>query len=285
MNGRRNVVARFFIEQPMLAAMIALALLLHAGAAMLFRVQAGELPAKKPADPRVIFIGVADEAALGVAAVRDPSLTALPSRHGFSARAIASSVPAAHQTPGVPQTSRPLAARPASPVPPAVAMAPAVNDSLLDRVSPASQEAVAETAPPAATQVAITGPLAARARPSLTANAPRIEGLAPAQATVLRVAADNLGRVRYSLVEESSGAAAADRKAIEMVRSWQFTPRDGVADAIEWGEVRILWAGGAEAVPVATPPPARPVAAPDAPPLPPAPAMPATPTIPGGANP
>lgn len=285
MNGRRNVVPRFFIEQPMLAAMIVLALLLHAGAAMLFRVQAGELPAKKPADPRVVFIGIADEAALGVAAVRDPSLTALPSRHGFSAQTIASAVPAAHQAPAVEHPPRPLATRPASPVPPAVATAPAVNDSLLDRVSPSSQETVADMAPPAATQVAINGPLAARARPSLTASAPRIEGLAPAQATVLRVAADNLGRVRYSLVEESSGTAAADRKAVELVRGWQFTPRDGVADALDWGEVRILWAGGAESAPAAAPPPAKPAAAPGAPVQLPAPAMPVPPPIRGGANP
>jgi len=253
MNGRRHVVPRFFAEQPMLAAMIALALVLHAGAAMLFRIRAGELPANKPADPRVIFIGVADEATLGVAAIRDPSLTALPSRHGFSARTLASPVPETHPTPVVGQTPRPLGTRPASPVPPAAATAPAINDSLLDRVSPASQEAAAETTLPAATQITITGPLAVRARPSLTVGAPRIEGLAPAQPTVLRVAADNLGRVRYALVEEGSGSAVADRKAVELVRGWQFVPRDGVADGIEWGEVRILWAGGAEAAPAAAP--------------------------------
>ena len=285
MNGRRNVVSRFFIEQPVLAAMIIVALVLHAGAAILFRVQAGELPMQQPAEPRIIFIGVADEAVLGVAAIRDPSLTALPSRHGFSARTLASAAPAMRQIPAIPQTSRPLATRPESPAPPAAAMAPAVNDSLLDRVSPSSQESAAELASPASTQVAIIGPLAVRARPSLTAGAPRIEGLAPAQATVLRVAADNLGRVRYSLVEGSSGSVQADRKAVEMVKTWQFTPRDGAADAIEWGEVRIQWAGGAEAAPAATPPPAKPAAAPGEPVLLPVPAMPVPPPIRGGANP
>jgi TonB family protein len=164
-------------------------------------------------------------------------------------------------------------------------MAPAMNDSLLDRVSPMSQETAAEPAAPASTQVAITGPLAVRARPSLAASAPRIEGLAPAQTTVLRVAVDNLGRVRYSLVQESSGSAQADRKAVELVRSWQFTPRDGAADSIEWGEVRILWAGGAEAAPAETTPSSRPAPAPGGTLQLPAPAMPVPPPIRGGANP
>ncbi len=280
MNGRRSIVVRFFIEQPMLAAMIVVALGLHAGAATLFRVHAGETPMQKPADPRVIFIGVADEAALGVAAIRDPSLTALPSRHGFSSRTLETGSLTVHQTPTVAQTPRPLATRPESPAPQPVAMALRINDSLLDRVSPASQETETETAAPAVTQIAITGPLAARARPSLTANPPRIEGIAPAQAAVLRVAADNLGRVRYSLAEGSSGSASADRKAVDLVKSWQFTPREGVADALDWGEVRILWAGGAE-----TSPPAKPAAAPGAPVMLPAPAMPVPPPIREGANP
>ena len=284
MNGR-GVVVRFFAEQPMLAAMIVVALALHVGAAMLFRVYAGEAPLQKPADPRVIFIGAADEAALGVAAIRDPSLTALPSRHGFSARTLASGAPTSHQPPAVAQTPRPLAKRPVTPAPPPPSIAPNVNDSLLGRVSPASQETAAEPASPAATQVAIAGLLAVRARPSLTAGVPRLEGLAPAQATVLRVAADNLGRVRYSLVEGSSGSSAADRKAVEMVRSWQFTPRDGVADVLDWGEVRILWAGGAETAPAATPSPAKPAAAPSAPVMLPAPAMPVPPPIRGGTIP
>ncbi|MBI5395042.1 MAG: energy transducer TonB [Verrucomicrobia bacterium] len=285
MTGRRSVVVRFFAEQPVLAAMIIVALALHVGAGMLFQVQAGTAPMKKPVEPRVVFIGIADETALGMAAIRDPSLTALPSRHGFSAWTLASGAPTVHQTPAIAQTPRPLAKRPESPAPPAPPMATGVNDSLLGRVSPASQETEMETVPLAATQVAITGPVAARARPSLTAHTPRIEGLAPAQATVLRVAADNLGRVRYSLVEESSGSVAADRKAVELVKGWQFTPRDGIADALDWGEVRILWAGGGEAAPTATPSPAIPAATPGAPVLLPAPATPVPPPIRGGANP
>ena len=68
----------------------------------------------------------------------------------------------------------------------------------------------------------------------------------PQQATVLRVAVDTIGVVRYALLAESSGSAAADNRGLQQVRSWRFLSVERPSEALDWGEVRILWAGGSE---------------------------------------
>lgn len=240
-----SVAARFFVEQPMLVALLFVSLALHVAAGFVFRVGTFARAMRAPSQPFVQYIGVANEAALGLVAMRDPSLTALASPHGFSASTLAPPPHFPYQPPSVDQPSRPLMAPPplAEPVRPPVAIPPA--EMLTARLAPSSQEPVETAVAPTVTRVVFSPSLASRA-PKPVVESLRIEGPAPQQATVLRVAVDGPGTVRYALLAESSGSAAADSRGVQQVQTWRFMVAARPADALDWGEVRIIWAGSGE---------------------------------------
>jgi len=240
-----SVAARFFVEQPMLVALIFVSLALHVAAGFVFRVGTFARAVRGPSQPFVQYIGLANEAALGLAAVRDPSLTAMASPHGFSASTLAPPPHFPYQPPSVDQPSRPLMSPP-SPAElsrPPVAISPA--EMLTARLAPSSQEPVETPVAPTVTRVVFSPSLASRA-PKPAVESLRIEGPAPQQATVLRVAVDGFGTVRYALLAESSGSAAADNRGVQQVQAWRFVAAARPAGDLDWGEVRIIWAGGSE---------------------------------------
>lgn len=247
-----SVVARFFVEQPLLVALLFVSLAFHVAAGFVFRVGTFERAVRGPSQPFVQYIGTAEEAALGLAAVRDPSLTALASPHGFSASVLKPPPHFPHQPPSVDQPARPLMAPPPiiEPAPPPGATQ--IGETMIAKLAPSSQEPAETPVAPIVTRVAFSASLASRA-PAIPGDLLRIEGPAPQQATVLRVAVDPLGIVRYALLSESSGSAAADTRGIQQVQAWRFTAAERAGSALDWGEVRILWAGGSE-----TPAPAAP---------------------------
>jgi TonB family protein len=113
------------------------------------------------------------------------------------------------------------------------------------KFAPSSQETSETPVAPAATRVLFSPSLASRA-PKPALESLRVEGPAPQQATVLRVAVDAIGVVRYALLAESSGSTAVDNRSLQQVQTWRFQSAERPADALDWGEVRILWAGGGE---------------------------------------
>ncbi|MCX6911213.1 MAG: hypothetical protein NTY01_24665, partial [Verrucomicrobia bacterium] len=239
-----SVVARFFVEQPLLVCLLLVSLAFHTAAGFVFRVGTFERAVRGPSQPFVQYIGAADEAALGLAALRDPSLTALASPHGFSASALAAPPHFPFQPPSVHQPSRPLMAPPpAEPAgPPAVAR-PA--ETLIAKLAPSSQEPAETAVAPNVTRIIFSPSLASRA-PQFAANSLCVEGPAPQQATVLRVAVDGIGAVRFVLLAESSGSAAADNLGIQQIKSWRFEAAARSADALDWGDARIIWVGSGE---------------------------------------
>ena len=245
-----SVAARFFVEQPMLVAFLFASLVFHVGAGFLFRVGTFERAVRGPSQPFVQYIGVAEEAALGLAAVRDPSLTALASPHGFSASTLAPPPHFPYQPPSADQPSRPLM----SPLPiteppnPFAAARPA--ETLITKLAPSSQEPAETPVAPAVARVILSASLGPRA-PKLPPGALRIEGPAPEQATVLSVAVDARGVVKFALLSETSGSPAADNLGLQQVQGWRFEAAQRPADALDWGEVRIHWAGGSETPPAA----------------------------------
>ncbi len=240
-----SVVVRFFAEQRLLVWLLLASLALHAVVGFVFRVGTFARAMRGPSQPFVQYIGAADEAALGLAAVRDPSLTALASSHGFSASALAPSPHFPYQPPSVNQPSRPLMAPLplVEPIHSPAAARPA--ETLTARLAPSSQETTETPVAPSVTRV-IFGPSLASRAPKPAAQSLRVEGPAPSQATVLRVAVDAIGTVRYALLAESSGSAAADNRGIQQVQTWRFLAAEHPADALDWGEVRIIWAGSSE---------------------------------------
>jgi len=244
-----SVIARFVVEQPMLVCLLFASLAFHAAAGFVFRVGTFERAVRGPSQPFVQYIGAADEAALGLAALRDPSLTALASPHGFSASVLVAPPHFPFQPPSVHQPSRPLMAPPpAEPAGPSAVARPA--ETLIAKLAPSSQEPAEIPVAPAVTRVVFSPSLASRA-PQPAAGSLRIEGPAPQQATVLRMAVDGFGAVRFALLAESSGSAAADNVGIQQVKLWRFEAAERSADALDWGDVRIIWVGSGE-----TPPPA-----------------------------
>lgn len=240
-----SVVARFVAEQQLLVWLLFASLALHAAVGFVFRVGTFARAMRGPTQPFMQYIGAADEAVLGLAAVRDPSLTALASSHGFSASALAPPPYFPYQPPSVDQPSRPLMAPPlAEPIRPPAAR-PA--ETLTSRLAPSSQETAETPVAPTATRVIFSPSLASRA-PKPAVGSLRVEGAAPQQATVLRVAVDALGTVRYALLAESSGSAAADNRGVQQVQTWRFAAAEHSTNAPDWGEVRIIWAGGNETV-------------------------------------
>ncbi len=245
-----SVIKRFIAEQRLLVWWLLASLAAHVAAGAVFRVGTFARALKDPVQPWVQYVGDTDEATLGLAAVRDPSLTALASPHGFSAPAFSPPPHFPYQPPTANQSSRPLAAPPSTTAAPATLQAldmPAV------KFAPSSQETgEVPVVPAATTQVTFSPSLAGRA-PKPGIEALRVEGPAPQQATVLRVAVDTLGVGRYALLTESSGSAAADNRGLQQVQSWRFLSEERPSDALNWGEVRIRWAGGNETTAVPAP--------------------------------
>jgi hypothetical protein len=240
-----SIIKRFVAEQRLLVWWLLVSLAAHMAAGAVFRVGTFARALKAPVQPLVQYVGTADEVTLGLAAVRDPSLTALASPHGFSAPAF-SPPRLSYQPPSVSQPARLLAAPP-----PVMTAGPQAVEMPAAKFAPSSQESnEAQVAPATATQVSFGPSLAARA-PRLAPESLRLEGPAPQQATVLRVAVDAIGVVRHALLAESSGSAAADNRGLQQVQSWRFLSEDRPSDALAWGEVRILWIGGETAAPAA----------------------------------
>ncbi|MFZ2644231.1 MAG: hypothetical protein WA117_24790 [Verrucomicrobiia bacterium] len=245
-----SVVARLLVEQPLLVCLLFVSLALHVAAGFSFRVGTFARTVRGPSQPFVQYIGAVNEAALGLAAVRDPSQTSLASPHGFSASTLAPPPHFPYQTPSVDQPSRPLLTPPplAEPSRPPVVANPA--ETLIAKLAPSSQEPAETAVAPTLTRVVFSPSLASRA-PKPSVDSLRIEGSAPQQATVLHVAVNAHGTVRFALLAESSGSAAADNRGIQQVQAWRFEGAKRADDALDWGEVRIQWAGGSEAVPPA----------------------------------
>jgi TonB family protein len=252
MTNRRNILAQFIADQPWLVVMLCLSLVAHVAAAAFLHVHSGQTAQPRPLEPLVLFVGEADASLADATAIRDPSLAALPSAHGFSASLFPEKPALPYEPPFLDQPPRPLkTAPPAAARPrPDAAIPPA--DTVTSRARPVSQETAPDQAAQSQTRVVIPLPLAERA-PAVPASLPQLEGVAPPQSTALRVAVDKDGRVRYAMIEESSGFAAADRMAVGLVSSWRFAPREQAGDAVDWGEVRFFWAGGAESAPAAAP--------------------------------
>ncbi len=245
-----SVVARFLVEQPLLACLLLVSLALHVAAGLSFRVGTFARTVHGPSQPFVQYIGAVDETALGLAAVRDPSQTSLASPHGFSASTLAPPPHFPYRMPSVDQPSRPLLAPP----PTEPIRLPATTrpvESLIAKLTPSSQEQTETAVAPTVTRVVFSPPLSTRA-PLPAVGSLRIEGPAPQQATVLRVAVDNHGAVRFALLAESSGSATADSRGIQQVQTWQFETVQRADDVLDWGEVSIYWVGSNEAVPPAT---------------------------------
>jgi hypothetical protein len=245
-----SVVARFFVEQPLLVALLFVSLAFHVAAGFVFRVGTFERAVRGPSQPFVQYIGAEKEEALGLAAVRDPSLVSLASPHGFSASALTPPPHFPYQPPSVDQPARPLTAPPPIIEPATPPSAARLGEMLIAKLAPSSQEPAETPVAPNVTRVAFGGSLASRA-PTVSGDSLRIEGLAPPQPTVLRVAVDPLGVVRYALLSESSGSAAADNRGIQQVQAWRFMAAERAGTALDWGEVRILWAGGETPTPAA----------------------------------
>ena len=74
-----SVIKRFVIEQRLLVWWLLASLAVHVAAGAVFRVGTFARALKAPVQPFVQYVGDADEASLGLAAVRDPSLTAMAS--------------------------------------------------------------------------------------------------------------------------------------------------------------------------------------------------------------
>ncbi|MBI5686895.1 MAG: hypothetical protein HZC54_17645 [Verrucomicrobia bacterium] len=248
-----SVVARFFVEQPMLVGLLFVSLALHVALGFVFRVGTFERAVRGPSQPFVQYIGVAEEAALGLAAVRDPSMAALASPHGFSASTLAPPPHFPYQPPSADQPARPLLSPPpiTEPANPFAAARP--TETLITKLAPSSQEPAETPVAPTVARVVFSPSLASRA-PRLAVESFRVEGPAPQQATVLSVAVDGRGVVRFALLAESSGSAAADNRGVQQVQAWRFEGAQRPANALDWGEVRIHWAGGSE---TATPAPAK----------------------------
>ena len=243
-----SVAARFFVEQPVLVALIVLSLALHIGAGFVFRVGTFERAVRGPSQPFVQYIGIADEAALGLAAVRDPSFSSLASSHGFSASTLTPPPHFPYQPPSADQPARPLMTPPpiTEPANPFAATQP--TETLVNKLAPSSQEPAETPVAPTVARVVLSTSLGPRA-PKLPPGALRIEGPAPQQATVLRVAVDGRGVVKFVLLSESSGSSAADNLGLQQVQAWRFEAAQRPANALDWGEVRIHWAGGGETTP------------------------------------
>lgn len=244
-----SVIKRFVAEQRLLVWWLLASLAAHVAAGAVFRIGTFARALKAPMQPFVQYVGDTDEALLGLAAVRDPSLTALASPHGFSAPALSPPPHFPYQPPTANQSSRPLEAPPLAT--PAVVAGPSAGEMPAMKFAPSSQETgEAPVAPVAITQITFSPSLALRA-PKPVLGALRVEGPVPPQATVLRVAVDAIGVVRYALLAESSGSAAADNRGLQQVQSWRFLSDERPSAALDWGEVHILWAGSNE---TATPP-------------------------------
>ena len=246
MRSGPSVMARFFVEQRLLVWLLFASLAFHAAVGFVFRVGTFARAVRGPSQPFVQYIGMADEAALGLAAVRDPSLTSMASSHGFSASALTPPPHFPYQPPSVDQPSRPLTspllvAEPARP-PAAAAL---LVETPAARLAPSSQEPVEMAVASVVTRVVFSPSLASRA-PKPALGALRAGGPAPQQATVLRVAVDGAGIVRYALLAESSGSTAADNSGVRQVQTWRFVAADRPAEALDWGEVRIIWAVAGE---------------------------------------
>ncbi len=240
-----SIIKRFVAEQRLLVWWLLASLAAHVAAGAVFRVGTFARALHAPTQPLVQYVGDADETVLGLAAVRDPSLTALASSHGFSASALSLPPHFPYQSSSVNQPSRPLTAPPPLVETPGAVAGPQPAEMPAAKLAPSPQETSETLVAPAATQVSFSPALASRA-PKPAPESLRVEGPAPQQATVLRVAVDAIGVVRYALLAESSGSTAADNRGLRQVQSWRFLSEDRPADALDWGEVRILWAGGSE---------------------------------------
>ncbi|MCX7824743.1 MAG: hypothetical protein N2689_04210 [Verrucomicrobiae bacterium] len=251
MNVARVMVQRFLAEQRPLVWVLLASLGLHIAAGMVFSVRSFVTPMTPPSQTTVQYVGTADETVLGLAALRDPSLAALGSQHGFSAAALMPSGEFPYQPPSMDQPARPLPPPRQTDLGPRAGSLPVPRETIVAKLAPPTSDVAEPPIGPPATRVLLSGPLAARA-PAGAGAALRAEDGTPQQATVLRVAVDGGGAVRYALVMESCGSAAADRRAIQEVSRWRFAEVKGSADKLDWGEVRIVWGADQRAAPTAT---------------------------------
>jgi hypothetical protein len=240
MNVARDLVYGFWSQQRPLALLVLVSLGLHIVAGTVFSVHSLVTPLKRPRQPIVYYVGVADETSLGLPGLRDPSLAALGSRYGFSASTLSPSGEFPYQPLSVDQPPRPLAVPLHTEPVRRATRSSARGEVLAPKLAPPSPETAEPASPLPDTRVVLSASLAARA-PAGAGGALRVEAPVPPQATVLRVAVDGAGSVRYALITESSGSATADRRAIQEVNRWRFVEAKGVAGALDWGEVHIIW--------------------------------------------
>lgn len=85
----------------------------------------------------------------------------------------------------------------------------------------------------------ISGDLRDR-KPSKSLALPPLKSANALEPTAARIGVDEDGAVRFVFLEGSTGDAAADRDAANLLRTWRFAPSTN--QWVEWGRVRVLWA-------------------------------------------
>ena len=173
----------------------------------------------------------------------DPSVMSLPDPRGFSGNAwrhVATVPPPSYEPERVPA----FLGLPANAPVPVLLPEPPLGELAQTAVAPATlatdPEILAPVSPATNSVIEILGALSDRRilQPPVLPLAS-----APSRSTRLLVAVTGAGRVRYAVVERSSGNESLDGAAVAAVRRVWFAPEpDADPLALTWGTVRLVWA-------------------------------------------
>ena len=174
----------------------------------------------------------------------DPSVMSLPDARGFSGKAWQHRAPAAPLAYAMDQPPAYLAA-PANAALPVLLAEKSISDLAqagVEGTTALPTNVVAEIVPVTNSVLAVAGVLQGRGilqQPALPVAPPGI----PVRGARVLVAVTSAGRVRYAVLERSSGNEALDGAAVAAIRQVWFTP-EPTADplALTWGTVRLVWA-------------------------------------------
>lgn len=231
-------------ERRVLLRALAVALAVHATAAILFRSPPPPRPSKTASPHQFRLALAAGEEPL--AQLFDPSLLALPSARGFSLTALISPLLTPPPRPQWRAQAETLPNLHAEPRGHSVATEPTVQERLaagFDRLKPMSLEEPLTEAPGAAggTMFQIVAEGWQRELFS-EPDATGLAGGAPLRPTTLRIGVNGAGAVVSALLEKSSGNESADERGLREVVRWHFAARpDAAAGELDWLEVTIHW--------------------------------------------
>ena len=173
----------------------------------------------------------------------DPSVMSLPNPRGFSGNAwrhLAPAIQAAYK----PEQPPAFLALPASAPLPVLLPEPSLGELTQTQITPTAIESESVTTativPVTNSIIEITGALSGR---QILQSPVLPLASVPVRTTRVLIAVTGDGRVRYAVLERSSGNEVLDGAVVEIARQVWFAPEPNINPlALTWGTLRLVWA-------------------------------------------